>query len=311
MSSTQERPAEATTAVSSPFTSILVATDGTQESDAAISLAAKLAAGHGASLSAVTVAEYAPSIPENPSMFPPIQLLEDPAVTRETRKAAVDAQCERLLGARIPVAVRFGSVGGGIAEFAVAENVSLLVTGRGRHQFTERLLGEEHLARLLRSTICPVLAATPALTSPPKCVVVGIDFSATDSVTARAAVDLMDGDGRVYLVHVKPDIPFAVPTAGAWKATYDEGARAGLERIRREMGLSPANAECVIIAGHPGHALVDFASRVKADLLAVGTHGQGFIHRFVIGSTATYLLRLAPCSLLAVPSVAVVPAARS
>jgi nucleotide-binding universal stress UspA family protein len=55
------------------------------------------------------------------------------------------------------------------------------------------------------------------------------------------------------------------------------------------------------VNGHPGVALVDFARGARADLIAVGTHGAGFFSRLVIGSVTTYLLRSAPCSILAVP----------
>jgi nucleotide-binding universal stress UspA family protein len=64
--------------------------------------------------------------------------------------------------------------------------------------------------------------------------------------------------------------------------------------------IGPAhNVETVLLTGHPGKVLSDFARRADADLLAVGIHGLGFFHRLVIGSTTAYLLRNAPCSVLA------------
>jgi nucleotide-binding universal stress UspA family protein len=164
------------------------------------------------------------------------------------------------------------------------------------------MLGEEHLAKLLRGARCPVLAVTPDLTTAPGRVVIGIDFSASAIETARAGLALAAPGARVFLVHTTPDIPFGVPTAGSWLTSYDQGVRAGLDRMRDELGLSAATTETVIMVGHPGRAMADFADRVKADLLVVGTHGAGFIHRLVIGSATTYLLRNAPCSLLAVPA---------
>lgn len=296
-------PAVHDTLSAAPTATILVATDATEDSESAIRLGSLLAGATGAPIQMISVAEQIPAIADYPGLSSPVGLFEDPEVTIANRVASVTAQTERILGARVPVTVRFGAVGREIAEFAAATSATLIVTGRGRHGFSERILGEEHLAQLLRTAVCPVLAVTPALAGKPKCIVIGVDFGATDVVTARAALQIADADARIYLVHVKPDIPFAVPTGGAWSARYDDGSRAGLSRMRRELGLSPAQAECAIVAGHPGHSLIDFAVRVKSDLIAVGTHGRGFFHRLVIGSTTTYVLRTAPSSLLAVPSV--------
>lgn len=287
-----------------PIESIAVATDGMPESDNAVLLARRYADRHGAQLRAVSVCEPMPIAYDWPP-FAPVYPVFDAKLDESTRQATVEAQIRRLCGpdARVPVTVRAGIVGSEVAAFAQSADADLVIAGRGRHGMLDRLIGEEHLARLLRTANCPVLAAEPTLAEPPRRIVVGIDFTPRSIEVARAARAIMAEDGAMYLVHVKPDPPFGVPHPGHWLRSYDDGIRAGLELIRTQLSL-PTNVvvEPIVLNGHPGVALAEFAERSRADLVAVGVQGAGFFSRLVIGSVTTHLLRAAPCSLLAVPT---------
>jgi nucleotide-binding universal stress UspA family protein len=48
----------------------------------------------------------------------------------------------------------------------------------------------------------------------------------------------------------------------------------------------------------PGPAIVDTATRIGADVIALTTHGRGGIARAVLGSVSDYVVRHAPCPLL-------------
>jgi nucleotide-binding universal stress UspA family protein len=156
------------------------------------------------------------------------------------------------------------------------------------------------MLRLLRATRCPVLMVERGLRSIPRRVVIGLDFSERDKAAMDIAKKVMATDAKVFLVHVKQELPFAVPTSGPWLTSYSDAMRRGLEEMKMQLALSPShNVETVLLTGHPGKVLSDFARRANADLMAVGIHGLGFIHRLVIGSTTAYLVRSAPCSVLA------------
>jgi nucleotide-binding universal stress UspA family protein len=229
---------------------------------------------------------------------------EDPAVTLANREAQVTEQFARILGPGHGVTntVQFGNVGSTIARFAEEHECGLIVVGRGRHGFIERLFGEEHLVRLLRSTGSPVLMVEPSLLSLPRRVVIGLDFSSRDEAAAELAMQVMAADAKVFLVHVRPDSPLVAPTSGASLAPYDESARRRVDEIKSQLALSTTRSvDTVFLSGHPGKTLSDFARDMNADLVAAGIHGTGFIHRFVVGATTTYLLRSAPCSVLAAP----------
>ena len=283
--------------------SIVVATDGTEESDSAFQLARAYAERYGATLSSVSVCEPAAIMYDWPPYAPVFPVI-DPELDRANRLAAVQAQMLRLglADGRVPVTVNCGTIAAEIASHAQRVNADLIVTGRGRHGLVDRVLGEAHLARLLRAAPCPVLAVEPTLPAPPRRVVVGIDFSAHGLAVARLAAECMAEDGALYLVHVKPDPPFGVPHPGQWLRSYDDGVRAGLEQLKAQLALPVGRVvEPIAINGHPGVALAEFAQSARADLIAVGAQGAGFFSRLVIGSVTTYLLRAAPCSLLAVP----------
>jgi nucleotide-binding universal stress UspA family protein len=278
----------------------LVATDGTAESDSALQIAREAAARAGANLQAISICETEPP-PDLPAFTSPPDIFADPATMRANRHAEVTSQLLRVLGPGHGVwtTIRSGPVGRSIADYAKEVDCGLIVAGRGRHGIVERLMGEEHLLRLLRIARCPVLMVEAGMQPPLRRVVIGIDFSRYDQAAAEAAKDVMSADAKIFLVHVKPDMSTTVPIDGSAIASYNEAMRIGIDEVRSRLAFGASHeVEPVLLTGHPGTAIADFARRAHADLIAVGTHGTGFLHRLVVGSTTTYLLRRASCSLL-------------
>ena len=60
-------------------------------------------------------------------------------------------------------------------------------------------------------------------------------------------------------------------------------------------------AEPVVLGGRPASAIVQFAERVGADMIAAGSHGHGRLERFLLGSVSTGIVRNANCAVLVVP----------
>jgi universal stress protein A len=54
-------------------------------------------------------------------------------------------------------------------------------------------------------------------------------------------------------------------------------------------------------SGEPLHAIIEFAETHGSDLLVVGTHGRTGAQRWLLGSVAERLVRLAHCPVLTVP----------
>ena len=67
----------------------------------------------------------------------------------------------------------------------------------------------------------------------------------------------------------------------------------------KEMGI---DAECVVIFGDPGRAIVDYAENSGIDLIAIATHGRGGITRMIFGSVAEYVIRNSKLPILLIRS---------
>ena len=52
--------------------------------------------------------------------------------------------------------------------------------------------------------------------------------------------------------------------------------------------------------GYPADVVLEHASAIGADLIAMGTHGRSGIGRAVLGSTAEHVVATAPCPVLTV-----------
>ncbi|MEX2181446.1 MAG: universal stress protein [Gemmatimonadaceae bacterium] len=279
---------------------ILVATDGLPDSDVAVLLAQTVAARSGAMLHAIAVCDRQTMVYDRSA--PEFDVLTG-SVAADERAAVVTGQLARLLLAdACPLVVRYGGVAEEVRRQASDLRADLIVAGRGRHGLLARLRGEGHVLQVIRAAPCSVLAVEGAAVLPRR-VVVGIDFSPHGADVARTAVRLAADEATIYLMHVKPDPPFGIPHPGRWLESYEEGVRAGLERLRQQLALPPSRAvEIIVVHGHPGDALVAFARSAQADLIAVGRHGAGFLDRMLIGSVTARLVHSGSCSLLVVPA---------
>jgi nucleotide-binding universal stress UspA family protein len=287
-----------------PAGPIIVAADGTEDSDGAVQMAWTLAGRTGADVQVVSVLEPLPTATELAAMA---NVAGFKAEQREAQLTAVRAQVARLLPAECewPVTMIEGVAAATLANHVASQRARLLVMGRGRHRIPRRLLGGENVLRALRFGDTPVLAVEPDTTTLPKRVVVAVDFSAYSIYAARAALSIVAPDALVYLVHVRPHARFPGLLSARWEHQYAAAVPAVLEGVRDRVAAGPdMQVESIVLSGPAAPALIDFASSAAADLIVAGTHGYGLLNRLVLGSVTTELLREAPCSLLCVPGSA-------
>lgn len=133
------------------------------------------------------------------------------------------------------------------------------------------------------------------------------DFSEGSSQALQYAADIGRRYGaRLYLLYVVHEIV----EAGGWylphpsmnniykdlvKDAQKELDGYGLEELK---GLK--DIERRVLRGSPHDEIVKFANDNKIDLIIIGTHGRKGIDRILFGSTAAYVVRLAPCPVLTV-----------
>ena len=94
----------------------------------------------------------------------------------------------------------------------------------------------------------------------------------------------------------------AVGPRPLWELASEQ---AGVEMERFLRGFSAedrARLDVRIEAGDPATDTVDVARDGAYDLLVMGTHGRTGARRFVLGSVAERVIRMAPCPVLTVPS---------
>jgi nucleotide-binding universal stress UspA family protein len=287
-----------------PAGPIIVASDGSADSDAAFPMAQVLAARTNAQVRVLSVLQ-----PYASSMYAydlvPIPL-ETEAVTRATREAVIRTQLTRLMSAEStwPVVVHTGDPAHEIADYANRETARVVVAGRGRHGMLERVLAGETILRLLQFGDAPVLAVEPGLTHLPRRVVIATDFSEYSLYAARVALSLVAPDAMIHLVHVGPVIDETQDVLRERGTAAREHARTELSHMHEMLTRDELQFDEVLLSGHGAEELLRYANDTQAELIVSAAHGYGFVRRAVLGSTTTALVRGAACSVLCVPGSA-------
>ena len=290
-----ERAPDALTVTVGP---VLVATDGTAQSEPAMTLGHELATRCAVSMRVLTVVESLPMV--GPEVIVPSPDLETGRRADALRAARV--QTARLAGPeRWTVEVRTGAVAPMIARVAQEMAARLIVVGLGKHDLVHRLFGGETALHLIREANAPVLAVASGTTKPPRRIVAAIDFNAPSLRAAKAALELADEGATLTLVHVIPWEAAGVIPGESW-SEYEAELDRRLARIAALLRrLGQARVEHRVLTGPPARRIVEYATETGADLIATGTRGRSAVARLVLGQTAGTVLRGATCSVLTVP----------
>jgi nucleotide-binding universal stress UspA family protein len=143
------------------FSRILVAVDGTPQSDAALALAARLAVDQGATLTIATVE------PRPAERFAPPDMVVDPTIDERLDDAAHTllrraADTARALGANAQTCLREGPVVDAILQCVDEHRADLLVVGTHGRTGLARALQGSIAEGVLRHSHVPVLIARTA-----------------------------------------------------------------------------------------------------------------------------------------------------
>lgn len=128
-------------------------------------------------------------------------------------------------------------------------------------------------------------------------VVVGVDFSAgSDAALARASVLAVRAGAALHVV-----LATVLPEPGGTAEPREH-----LERFLCDaVGPVPADGFAPTLAVIAGRsvptALTQYAERVGAGVLVVGTHGRSGLDRLLMGSVAEACVATSPCPVLTVP----------
>jgi len=211
-----------------------------------------------------------------------------------------------------PKLVRFevgmGSPAEVILDIAEKEATAMVVVGtRGASRLREIFLGSVANS-LVRQSEVPVILAPPETTSGAlKTIVVGLDLSpVSGAVLRRAATLAREQDASVHVVHA-----LIVPEVTGLAMSLNEPAsrlpelRAQRHAQIKELIINETAEDVVtevkVVVDAPDRALVDYAAKIQADLIAMGTRGRRGWARFFLGNSAERTMRRARCLVFVLP----------
>lgn len=287
-------------AASERSTALLIATDGTAQSESAVAFAHLLSLKDECDVIALTVVDR-PPIPWGAVDESVVREYERGQLQAAQRRAT--AQVERLGNKDWTVDVRSGDPATTIAALARESGARLVVVGLGGHGPAARFFGNETALRLMRLSETPVLAVSK-MRALPRSVAVAMDFSEASIEAARLAIEIAAPGAILTLIHVVPwERNEYVPEQ--WFTDHEAYVAGQLKRVA---GWLDHHDKCrihqKIVYGKPGPSILACAEALDADLIVAGTHGRGFIGRVLGGETLAKLVRGAHRSLLVLPHAA-------
>jgi universal stress protein A len=141
-----------------------------------------------------------------------------------------------------------------------------------------------------------------------KTVLAPIDFSARSELVISEAITLARClAARLVLLHVVQPLPLIPPTFGAERlgaelpASATASAAGRLRDLQRALLSDAVTAHAIHVVGEPGLCIVEQAVRLDADLVVMGSRGHTAFYDLMIGSTASHVLRCAPCPVVLLP----------
>jgi nucleotide-binding universal stress UspA family protein len=226
---------------------------------------------------------------------------------RQAREDAVRRYLAESMGAADTwtLDVRLGQTAREIRDVAREIDASAIVMGAAPHRLFGHMVAGARAAQVLRGAPCPVLSVSPALSELPRRVVAAVDFSPASIRAVQAALFLVGAEATLTLVHVAVTQELGRSAFRPARPEPDSYASTRFDRLREQLApYTPSGVvlDTRLIQGGVAQEVLEYARWLGADLVAVGTHGPGFVERMFLGSTASNILHLAPCTVLASPA---------
>jgi nucleotide-binding universal stress UspA family protein len=234
--------------------------------------------------------------------------MHDVAMLRRHAETQARRAIEETLAGNMPpeaierLEIRFGHPARALQEAAQDLDADLIVVGAKRHRRLSRWLAGSTAHDVVRLVQAPVLVATSSVAQIER-VLVAVDLSDSGPATIAAGERLAALTGAALrFVHLIPQLPI-VPEAPL-DLDIAEYYRT-VEKVVDESVwplIKTASADRVIRRDAVRHGIISEAESWRADVLVVGSHGQGLVDRILLGSMTEGLLRSLPTSVLVVPT---------
>jgi universal stress protein E len=297
--------------------SILVGVDFTPASVSALAQALRIAQAEGGQVHAVHIIETGVLIELQEAMAPfvrdlPESLLDDARSRWQT--FAQDLPGRESVDFQVAV----GSPISELTRFIEELKPDLVVAGTHGTSGADGGVGVGTLAAQLVRRIPADILLVREQTGPFKRIVSCIDFSEMSrwGLVAATRIAAMDS-AELHILHIyRPpwrQVHWHSPTPQAnpdFQKQFSDALLRRLEDFAAPAGAAlsrPPVVELYEGASH-GTGIAEYAAKIEADLVVLGTRGRSNLRALLLGSTAERLLREIPCSVLAkstiVPGIA-------
>ena len=277
-----------------PFPKILVCTDGSPDSEGAITAALHLAKTTGSTVFVLEVLSFLAGYEmQSPDTLAP------PMVNMELMQAQETAATERLeawkteaarQGVLLTPRVRTGSSAyEGILEEAGESQPDLIIMGRHGYTGLTRLLMGSVTARVIGHSPVNVLVVPQGVPLSFERLLMASDGSLYSEAAWDEALSLAKTMGSALIGVAVATSDRDIPTA--------TGAVRSLEAAATEQGIS---VDTMIPMGRPEEGIVKAAEFKQASLIIVGSHGRTGLKRLLMGSVAERVIGHAKCPVLVV-----------
>lgn len=110
----------------------------------------------------------------------------------------------------------------------------------------------------------------------------------------EAALKLKSEGAEIIAVHVHEPLQGSVAGAYMPEDAAQTAVKNAKEQLAERLTGTP-DIKAVLLKGHSGRAITNYADEIGADCIIVGSHKPGLADYF-LGSTAARVVRHAPCS---------------
>ncbi|MEE9369051.1 MAG: universal stress protein [Pontiella sp.] len=156
-----------------------------------------------------------------------------------------------------------------------------------------------------------------------KQLLVALDFSkSTDTVVEQAANLAKSLEAKLWVLHVTSDETQAMAYEAAQFSSYtpefidmpgdvqlarnisaDEIKRehAQLQAISSALRNNGVNAQAILLKGNGAATIIEKSIDLQVEMIILGSHGHGLLHKALLGSVSQAVIRRAKCNVMVVP----------
>lgn len=122
---------------------------------------------------------------------------------------------------------------------------------------------------------------------------VSFDDDRNSAEAMSVAKKLLDEGGKITFFHVMEQIPgYAI---NYFPEGYRDESKAAIAESLGDMARDVDGATGVVVEGHSGRTILDWAEDHKADCIVIASHRPG-MQDYLLGSTAAQVVRHAQCA---------------